>query len=221
MGLKPSDYAMLAGAIGGPLLGSLFAPEGQERQSFEDNPNTSPSSLMESNKNILDSMFGTLMTRANAGVSLPSAVVQQPGAYTGGGLPMPIGLVASDPALSNRNLLRIPGLSGVDVDPTPRTKMGPDGKAAPPRDPSDGDWRGPDESGPYDSDDSGTRVIGPRPGSSSGFGARRRSSIGEQDGEYGQLVRASDLMGGGDDLSQATGSVALLLEALGYPQANA
>ena len=118
---------------------------------------------------------------------------------------MPIGLVASDPALENRSLQSLQGLgafenlfpppyTGVD-DPNLRdlSRPTPDGKR------TDGE---PDET----------------PGRPP---TRRRSddsdAFGGNDGEYGQLVRADDLMasGGGDDLNQALGSVQLLLEAFG------
>ena len=80
MGLKPSDYAMLGGMVGGPLLGAAFSRDPAELQSFE-GTQSDPEAMMHGNKALLDSIMPLIMGRANAGVSLPSAVVQQPGAY--------------------------------------------------------------------------------------------------------------------------------------------
>jgi hypothetical protein len=216
MGLKPSDYAMLAGMVGGPLLGAAFAQDPQERESFA-GTTVDPTSLMQDNAALLDTLLPLIMGRANAGVSLPSAYVQQPGAYTGGGLPMPIGLVASDPALANPNLLRIPGLSSMGGVPAGTSvNLGPDGNPAGPRNPGDGSqgWPGDilideGESGPM--------------GAVQGQGASRRSSgmdapLGPRrrmSGAPAPLFQDGDLIDPGADLQQALGSVELLLESLG------
>ena len=212
-----AEWAAIA-AVLGPTLSGLFGNDQQERKSFADDParpGNDPRNILSSNRNVLDSLFGTLRTRAENGVSLPSAYAQQPGAYTGGGMAMPIGLVASDPALSNPLMLSIPGISGVRVDPTPRDRTNPPrDPTAPPPDDGTGDGVptippdvvDPGESGPYfrGSGASAATVSGPR----------RRVA---PDGDYGQLVRATDLGGGegGDELSRAMGSVQLLLEAFG------
>ena len=116
---------------------------------------------------------------------------------------MPIGLVASDPALENRSLQSLQGLGAFENLGIPTPFVGVD------------DPNLPDQSRPTPD---GKRTDGDpvdTPGRT-----RRRSddsaAFGANDGEYGQLVRASDLMAGGeDDLSQALGSVELLLEAFG------
>lgn len=204
MGLKPSDYAMLAGMVGGPLLGGMFAQDPQERQSFEGKGASDPSYLMSKNQAMLDQIMPMIMGRANAGVSLPSAVVQQPGAYTGGGLPMPIGLVASDPALSNPNLLKLPGLSGLDGLTQPGVRPpysgGPDDST-----PDNPDYVDPD--GYHDVDPPPgvpPRTAVPRPP------ARRRSDV-----RADPLFDDGALIDPGSDLQQALGSVDLLLQAYG------
>jgi hypothetical protein len=149
---------------------------------------------------------------------------------------MPIGVVASDPALTNRSLQSRqapgsfehlfrgiadgggfgPGDIGVPTGPGTYTPPGVGGGA-------DGGGGG-DESEtrtpPFDAhspqNPNGTSDGGePTPRNSAEripSGPRRRVN----DGEYGQLVRAADLEeGGGDDLSKALGSVELLLQAYG------
>jgi hypothetical protein len=101
---------MLGGGLGGPLLSGMFAPDMQERQSFEGEPGLSPTDFLGRTRDIMGELGSVLSDRASQPVSLPSAFVQQPGAYTGGGLPMPIGVVGSDPALGNPDLLSKPGL---------------------------------------------------------------------------------------------------------------
>jgi len=225
MGLKAADYALLAGQLGGGLLGGMFAPEGQERQSFE-GTDVSPLAMMRQANQFTTNFGKALAGRAANGVSVPSAVVQQPGAYTGGGMVMPIGVVASDPALKNPALLRRDGLadfanlfSGDDFGPAP---IGvPDGPGnytppfmggGPPQDESESrnppfDQRSPQNpNGTSDGYEPGER------NQAEMRGPRRRSDV--NDGTYGQLVRATDL-DAEDDLAQGIGSVELLLEALG------
>jgi len=223
MGLKAADYALLAGQLGGGLLGGMFAPEGQERQSFE-GTDVSPLAMMRQSNQFATNLGRALGARTARGVSLPSAYVQQPGAYSGGGLPLPIGVVASDPALANPSLLRREGLAEfADLfggDGFGPGEIGvPDGPGdyTPPNSgtlPEDGglpdfDARRPEN--PQGTTDGSE----PRPGNwaeSRSEGPRRKSAI--NDGEYGQLVRAADL-GADDDLAQGIGSVELLLEAFG------
>lgn len=101
---------MLGAGIGGPMLSAMFAPEGQELQSFQDVPGLKPTDFLGQTRDLMGELGGLLSDRASQPVSLPSAYVQQPGAYTGGGLPMPIGVVGQDPALENPDLLTRPGM---------------------------------------------------------------------------------------------------------------
>lgn len=207
MGL--SEAGMIAGMVGGPALASLLAPDQQERKSFAGSDGTDPGHLLWRNQAMLEELMPLIMGRAQAGVSLPSAYVQQPGAATGGGLPMPIGLVASDPALGNPSLLKIPGLAkmGGLLD-GPQTKLDPDGNPAGPRNPGTdpggwpGDvWNKPGESGPMASASSEPMSVGPR---------RRSESVAPDDA----LFAEGDLINPGDDLQQALGSVELLLQSM-------
>ena len=192
------------GALGGPVLSQLFAPEGQELSSFEGRGRVDPVSLL-SQANWLNNAVGRAVTnRAASPISLPSSYVQQPGAYSGGGLPMPIGLVASDPALANPSLLSLPGMEDfagmfdhLDNQGVPSV-TGPGG--------TDPDQPEPDQPAAF------TPNIGQSVGSASAnatSGPRRRSG--------GNLVRAADLIDADDgtaDLDQGYGAAQLLLEAI-------
>lgn len=192
-----------AALLGGPVLSSLFAPEGQELSSFEGQGAIDPRAML-SNANTLINRIGRGITdRAATPVSLPSAYAQQPGSYTGGGLPMPIGLVASDPALANPSLLSLQGLGQFqnifnDIQ-TNGSYTGPGGDEEPPITP--------DPTGPPD----GVPAAFAPQSASARSGPRRRS-------EGAGLVRASDLIaadaGQADDLEQGMGAVELLLQAM-------
>ena len=210
----PATATIAASALGGPVLSALFAPEGQEISSFEGPTTLSPQATLGQAQGMVNAISQIAMSRVNQPVSLPSAVVQTPGAYTGGGLPMPIGVSSQDPALANPSLLRLSPFDpnseirdrtnpprGSDEDDTPVLEFPDD-----PDDPND-----PPESGPYG--ERTLRTTSPRMDSgAASSGPRRR-------GEGGGLVRAADLiaedeMGGGDDLDQGMGAVQLLLESL-------
>lgn len=107
MGMTGAEWALLGGSLGGNAIGSLFAPDGQDIQSFADNPNVEidPGVLMDQLKEMLVNFRDPLWNRINRGNALPSAVIQQPPVFDGGGLPIPIGLTASDPALTDPALL--------------------------------------------------------------------------------------------------------------------
>lgn len=114
MGAGASAAWPAIGMIGSQIFGSLMAPEGQELQTFEGEGGLDPRQMLGEGKVRIEDMMRLLTERANRPVTLPSAYVQQPPVFTGGGLPMPIGVVGQDPALANRKLLSIPGLSGWD-----------------------------------------------------------------------------------------------------------
>ena len=218
MGLDPATMMALtaAGQVAGPVLANLFAPEGQELSSFEGRGALDPVTML-NNVNTLMGRIGQGVTdRAATPVGLPSAYVQQPGVMTGGGMAMPIGLVASDPALSNPSLLNLPGMGEFQniftdlvgqPDPTDDSYVDPDGYHADPDVPA-GDRRAVPRTGTP----AGTIQESP----SAATTTRRRgidTGVG-QDG-YGNLVRGADLMAEqGDDLDQGLASAQLLLDAL-------
>lgn len=96
--------------LGGALLSGLFGGGGsdQERNSFSGTA-ADPVRML-SNANTFANNFGRILAdRAAQPITLRGATVQQPGAYTGGGMPMPIGLVATDPAIKDPSLLTLAG----------------------------------------------------------------------------------------------------------------
>ena len=101
---------MMIGSIAGPSLAAMFAPDGQELNSFEGKGQISPVAMMSQTNALMNALGKALTSRAMTPISLASSVVQQPGAYTGGGLPFPIGNVATDPALANPSLLNLQGM---------------------------------------------------------------------------------------------------------------
>lgn len=101
--------ALIGSSLAGPVLSSMFAPEGQELKSFS-GTGVDPTQMLSGVNDMLSTLGRSLADRASTPVSVPSAYVQQPGAYTGGTLPFPIGVVGSDPALGNPSLLNLPGM---------------------------------------------------------------------------------------------------------------
>lgn len=98
----------MIGQLGGPMLAGLFSPDPQEANSFTGS--ASPQAMMEQLNGLLGGAGSALTSRAMTPISLPSAYAQQPTAFTGGGLPFPIGLSATDPALANPSLLNLQGM---------------------------------------------------------------------------------------------------------------
>lgn len=208
------ETSLLISQLLGPMLGGLFGGSDQERQSFEGTGATDPRNMLQRNTQLAENLGSIIANRASQPVNLRSAYVQTPGAYSGGGLPFPIGVSAEDPALADSSLLSLPGIQGLESLFHPRT-----GDVS-------GDGGGHVEQGDGFVGGPGTdtgRIAVPRIGSGDSgqtpseqlrtSGPRRRS----ESQDYGQLVRASDLIpeqsNPGDDLTKAMGSVQLLMEA--------
>lgn len=113
MAVNPATVAAIA-AVVGPLLQGLFSDDDTPRRSFAGTGPTSPTSLMRRNLDFQNKLGGVLADRAAQPVTLRSAYAQTPGAYTGGGLPFPIGVTAQDPALKDPSLLTLPGIKGLE-----------------------------------------------------------------------------------------------------------
>lgn len=89
-------------ALGGDFLKGLGSGMTmQERQSYG---GLAPTTLNDAISNI-KKMGNVIAEQAARPVTLGSSYVQPLPTFTGGGLPMPIGLLARDPALSNPSLL--------------------------------------------------------------------------------------------------------------------
>ncbi len=210
MAIDPS-LAYIIAQLAGPMLAGAFGGSDQPRQSFEGKGAIDPSNLMRSNLGLATRMGQAITDHLAQPVSLPSAYAQTPGAYSGGGLPMPIGVSAEDPALANPALLTRPGMSEFA-----NIFSGLNG-AVPSGDHTDAPGVSPDgytDTDPYDT----SRTAVPKDASaataSEVTGPRRRSAVPSE--AHGQLVRANDLIDGnnpGDDLTKGLGAVKLLLEA--------
>lgn len=220
--------AMLGASLAGPVISAMFAPEGQELKSFS-GTGVDPVDMMTNLRRVLGELGNEMSNRANTPVSLPSAYVQQPGAYSGGTLPMPIGVVGSDPALANPSLLNLPGMGEFEslsrlFNTLGEGASGPSGDGQPNAVTPEGYNDGPDPTLAPDA-----RMAVPKATPSAPPLGPQRRPFHSDDSDGGQLVRAGDLFasdfdpagdtspnlaGSGDDLDQGLGAVTVLLESL-------
>jgi hypothetical protein len=92
-------------ALGGALGGGQAPDQGTGYRG-----DLHPARLLTRGLGNIDQLGGIMAERAGQPVSLPSAFIQQPPMFQGGGLPMSIGLSGRDPALSRPALLGAPGV---------------------------------------------------------------------------------------------------------------
>lgn len=213
----------MIGSLGGPMLASMFAPDGQQLQSFSGHGALDPVNMLDMANTLIGRVGRGVTDRAATPISLPSAYVQQPGAYTGGGLPFPVGLVASDPALANPSLLNLPGMGEFQnlfagFDPLGEGAPGENGNV----DPLTGytappglqtDRRAVPKNGtgiPSSGDDGGSGTAQPLTAGPRRPGLGLRAADILDDGASGLGTKSVV----GDDLDQAHGAASLLLEAL-------
>jgi len=200
----------MIGLLGGPMLAGLFGPEGQDLSSFE-GTSVDPVSMLQNANTLIGRVGKGVTDRAASPISLPSSYVQQPPVFTGGGMPMPIGVVGSDPALANPSLLNLQGMeefqnlfSGVSGGGDSGAYVSPDGYRSPNDEsnryavPKDSSWSD-DLSEPSD----------PLAATASDRVTRRKAPA--------QLVRGADLLAedqSGDDLERAIGAAKLLMQSM-------
>jgi hypothetical protein len=104
----------IAAILGGALEG-LFSDEGgQQRTPFTGD--LAPDKMLGRFNDNLNEVYPKARRRLGGDINLPSAFAQQPPTFMGGGLPMPIGVTGVDPALSNPDLLSLPGLDSDEDD---------------------------------------------------------------------------------------------------------
>lgn len=208
-----ADGGMIAAMLGGPILSSLFAPDGQELSSFEGKGELDPTRMLGKSNALFNELGRILADRASQPVILPSAFAQQPGSYTGGGLPMPIGLTSVDPTDAS------PSLAGLGYMGSLANMFAGDQGihiTGPP-----GPMPDPPETNP---DPTGPRPNEPAPALASMASAPPRGPRRRSDGAG--LVRASDLIAAdegqpADDLDQAMGAVQLLMQSMRPQQTGA
>lgn len=112
MGLEPATMSLI-GSVAGPALQGLFGGVGgggQELSSFEGHAGADPIEMLRNANALIGRIGQGVSDRAASPISLPSSYVQQPQVFAGGGMPMPIGVVGSDPAIENPSLLSLQGL---------------------------------------------------------------------------------------------------------------
>lgn len=217
MGLDPAT-ATLIGSLAGPTIAGLFAPEGQELQSFSGHGSIDPVNMLHNTNTMIGRLGNAITDRAAQPISLRSAFAQQPTAFTGGGLPFPIGLSGVDPALGDTSLLSLPGMTEFEgIFDNLVSSQNPDdsGSVSP--------------GGGYQSPDGMTggdrRAVPKAPGSPSQGPTSDTMPINESRSagprRPGMGLRAADILddnplmpSGDDDLSQAHGAANLMLEAL-------
>lgn len=226
MGLDQATAAVI-GSLGGPVLANMFAPEGQELSSFEGRGAVDPVAMLTRVNDLIGRVGAGVAERAATPISLPSSYVQNVPTFTGGGLPMPIGVSASDPALGNPSLLNLQGMGQFqdlfsDLGTRGAVPRSGDGDGEGYVD-HDGFHQGPNPGRPAapttpttptgptapNAPDDPSRVVVPIQATDI---TRRR---GLEINEPGSLVRATDILNdNGDDFDQAVGAVNLLLESL-------
>lgn len=225
----------MIGSVAGPTLASLFAPEGQEIQSFRGHGSIDPVNMLHNVNTLLGRIGNVVTDRAAQPISLGrGAIVQQPTAFTGGGLPFPIGLSGVDPALSDPSILTLPGIEGfAGVFDNLVSSQNPDdtgyvdlaGYHAPPG-MTGGDRRAVPRNGTMPPSSPGGPGPGGDPGEKqhpspafTGTGPRRpgvvrRTGTGLTAAHVINDGPSMAIGAGNDDLDQAYGSAQLLLEAL-------
>lgn len=79
----------------GMLGSSLFAPQGQELSSFENDPTLNPTETLHNTSDILNGVFGDALKRSSGTADLSHSYVQDVPGFAGGGLPVPVGVTGS------------------------------------------------------------------------------------------------------------------------------
>lgn len=124
MGAAGPLIAAGAGNAVSGLLANLTAPEGQQLSTYEGIPGINPIDMLKSSTQAIKALTGLASQNLSEGIHLPSAYAQDLPTFTGGGLPMPIGVTARDPAARNPGLRSLGGLgeggrSIADAPPKP------------------------------------------------------------------------------------------------------
>lgn len=94
---------------GAQMAMNYFGGGDQDHESFFTSPDEARANMADVDAKMTD--YGQALTDyAKRPVQLRSAYAQAPPHYSGGGMPMPLGLTGRDPALDDKSLLSLPGL---------------------------------------------------------------------------------------------------------------
>ena len=106
--MPPLPWGMIGSAVMSGLGGALG--QSAEGKLYGYTGDAWPPWLLNRARANVEQMGAIAAERAGMPVSLPSAFVQQPPMFRGGGLPMPIGVTGRDPALMRPLLMGRPGI---------------------------------------------------------------------------------------------------------------
>lgn len=110
-GVNPWLIALQAGlGLAGGLFGGNSQNPYQTRNSFEGHGTNDPNVMLSGGVGKTNDAIDAIIAQLGQGVSLPGAVAQTPMAFSGGGLPMAIGVNGVDPALADPSILSRPGV---------------------------------------------------------------------------------------------------------------
>jgi hypothetical protein len=210
---------IIQGALG--LTGGILGGDGQELSSFEGQGAIDPATMM---KNILgktEMAYSDARDRASSPINLPSSYVQQPPTFTGGGLPMPIGVSGRDPALDNPALKGMDALGVIGGATTNTTPISRNPRNPPPTaedfPPGNGNLTG-DPMLPYPGFRSLTEGVSEATQGASQPSMPKRRSLGTSSGGYEEAASrgyGASLGDPTDPDTQARGAIDLLMQALG------
>lgn len=182
MGMDPATIALLAGTIGSSAMGSIFAPNGQQLESFHNREGIDPGQMLSEGKGLISDLLGSLIDDANSPTTIHTTVKPLP-SFAGGGLPMAIGAPGRDDNQMNPDLRTTPGLNIPK-----RSLSGGNGSQNRQRDPGDGTGTStPDPNAPG-------RVAIPRPQSLTGIPGISDPMTGGQQPQGGDPAAAVDLL---------------------------
>jgi|TARA_R110002051_G_scaffold179045_5_gene248900 hypothetical protein len=107
-GMEPALLTLLGAGLsaGGGAASAMFGPNsstGPFRSGIADK-------LLNQGVGAAEELGGIVTDRLAQDVKLPDAYVQAPQTFSGGGLPMPLGIFGQDPAIADPSMLSIAGL---------------------------------------------------------------------------------------------------------------
>ena len=208
-GLEPGMLALLSAGLGagGGAMSAMFGPNsetGPFRSGIADK-------LLNQGVGAAEELGGIVTDRLAQDVELPGAYVQATPTFTGGGLPMPLGILGQDPAIADPSMLSIAGL------PNAVARAGGGGGGGG----GAGIFGGSTDSGGGGGGESEGGPTEPTPGDGLPFRATPQSLT---QGVRESLRGGGNMFGGGagnigdDDVNQAQGAVDLLSQSIMRPQ---